>query len=85
MKPGKPTTLARLHLNNIPVFALPGNPVSCFVTVHLLVIYALRLMESPQFDFPIVKVTVLDKVKLDEERPEYQRVMVYATPKGLVA
>ena len=30
MKPGKPTTFGRI--NKALVFALPGNPVSCFVT-----------------------------------------------------
>jgi len=39
MKPGKPTTFA--VLNNTPVFALPGNPVSCFVTYHLFVHFAI--------------------------------------------
>jgi molybdenum cofactor synthesis domain-containing protein len=46
MKPGKPTTLGRL--GNTLIFALPGNPVSCFVTFHLLVCPTLK------YEFPEV-------------------------------
>ena len=42
MKPGKPTTVATL--GNCLVFALPGNPVSAFVTAHLFVVPAARVM-----------------------------------------
>lgn len=41
MKPGKPTTFG--SINNAQVFALPGNPVSAFVTAHLFVIPAAKL------------------------------------------
>ncbi|ETO18335.1 molybdopterin biosynthesis protein, partial [Reticulomyxa filosa] len=47
MKPGLPTTFATVHKDNQQntlstlVFALPGNPVSCYVTFHLLVLPAI--------------------------------------------
>ena len=44
MKPGKPTTLGLM--NKALVFALPGNPVSCFVTSSLFVIPAARVMSG---------------------------------------
>jgi len=40
MKPGKPTTIATV--GNSLVFALPGNPVSSFVTANLFVIPVAR-------------------------------------------
>ena len=43
MKPGKPTTFARLNDNKL-VFSLPGNPVSCFVTAHLFISKSLNLL-----------------------------------------
>jgi gephyrin len=52
MKPGKPTTLGKI--NDKLVFALPGNPVSCFVTFHLLVARALG------YEFPEVQVNLGD-------------------------
>ena len=33
MKPGKPTTFGQIR--DTLIFALPGNPVSCFVTASL--------------------------------------------------
>jgi gephyrin len=42
MKPGKPTTFGRI--NKALVFALPGNPVSAFVTCHLFVVMAAKIL-----------------------------------------
>jgi molybdopterin molybdotransferase len=44
IQPGKPALLATGERG--VVFALPGNPVSAFVTLHLLVLPALALMEG---------------------------------------
>lgn len=48
MKPGKPTTFGRYK--DSLVLALPGNPVSCFVTGHLFIkglLRSLLLDEKP--------------------------------------
>jgi gephyrin len=75
MKPGKPTTLARL--NNSLVFSLPGNPVSCFVTAHLFIARALKLMSGfEHYIPPTIKVTLTQELRLDKIRPEYQRVVI---------
>jgi len=42
MKPGKPTTFGRM--NKALVLALPGNPVSSFVTSHLFLIRAAKML-----------------------------------------
>ena len=42
MKPGKPTTFG--EIDNTLIFSLPGNPVSAYVTAHLFVIPALKIM-----------------------------------------
>jgi molybdenum cofactor synthesis domain-containing protein len=42
MKPGKPTTFGKM--NGALMFALPGNPVSAFVTAHLFVVPAARIL-----------------------------------------
>jgi gephyrin len=81
MKPGKPTTVATLlnHSNgNCLVFALPGNPVSAFVTAHLFVVPAARVMaghrDTYYWDSRPVQV-VPRSVKVDPERPEYHRTV----------
>lgn len=81
MKPGKPTTVATLDRANggkCLVFALPGNPVSAFVTAHLFVVTAARVMaghvDSYAWDSRQVQV-VPRSVKVDPERPEYHRTI----------
>jgi molybdenum cofactor synthesis domain-containing protein len=74
MKPGKPTTFGTV--NGKYVFALPGNPVSCYVTFHLLVKFAICLLSRREY-YPVVKVDLGNaKIKLDPERPEYHRAVI---------
>lgn len=74
MKPGKPTTFAKF--GNCFFFALPGNPVSCYVTYQLLLTYALNLSQNNNhFHYPLVKVFLLHDTEMDTEREEYQRAM----------
>lgn len=70
MKPGKPTTFGKI--GNTPIFALPGNPASCFVTFYLFVTVALRKMQH-KAAFPVVPVCLAGEIRLDPERPEYHR------------
>lgn len=44
MKPGKPTTFAKL--NKALMFALPGNPVSAFVSANLFVVPAAKILSG---------------------------------------
>uniref|UniRef100_A0AC35TMF2 MoCF_biosynth domain-containing protein n=1 Tax=Rhabditophanes sp. KR3021 TaxID=114890 RepID=A0AC35TMF2_9BILA len=80
MKPGLPTTFATGKYKTEGkryVFALPGNPVSSFVTAHLFVVPALLKMAGqkvlePLQGHPKMNVKLLDDIKLDA-RPEYRR------------
>ncbi|KAI9315877.1 hypothetical protein BX666DRAFT_2028118 [Dichotomocladium elegans] len=85
MKPGKPTTFATLPEGNKLIFALPGNPASATVTFYLFVLPALRKMSGyGQFENPVVPVEITENVRLDP-RPEYHRVRISVSHKGLVA
>ncbi len=58
IKPGKPMTFA--SLDEKAVFGLPGNPVAVFLTFHLFVLYAARLMAGIKsnvhyFDLPLAE------------------------------
>jgi len=44
MKPGKPTTFAKL--NQSLIFALPGNPTSAFVTAKIFLPLALSCLSG---------------------------------------
>lgn len=85
MKPGKPMTFA--SNDDVSFFALPGNPVSAFVTFHLFVLPPLRFMcgfSVAKCKLPTIDVCLqLDKYTLDS-RPEYVRAKVtYVASDGL--
>jgi gephyrin len=72
MKPGKPMTFGRVK--NSLVFALPGNPASCFVCFYLFVRMAIDcVLKQP--GLPLVSVRLLQPQKLDP-RPEFHRAVV---------
>ena len=70
------------------VFALPGNPVSAWVCAHALVLPAVRALGGlpwahAALEAGAVRVTVLDGVALDPQRPEFHRAIVWAaSPRG---
>jgi gephyrin len=83
MKPGKPLTFATITQkegegedpHKMFVFALPGNPVSSFVTFHLVVIPALRKLAGwPAPHLTRVFVRAAEDFVMDAKRPEYHRV-----------
>mmetsp|Transcript_9987 Transcript_9987/g.26486 ORF Transcript_9987/g.26486 Transcript_9987/m.26486 type:complete len:680 (-) Transcript_9987:78-2117(-) len=81
MKPGKPTTFATVPMakgQRRLVFALPGNPVSCFVTFKLMVAPAiLKLCGWPPGSplYPRVDAELAQDVEMDPVRPEYHRAL----------
>lgn len=85
MKPGKPLVLSRLR--DRPVFGLPGNPVSCFVSFHLFVAPALRrAMGQTQGWFPpSVRTTLAAPLKSGGDRRVYTRVRVESRQGELIA
>ncbi|XP_070508387.1 molybdenum cofactor synthesis protein cinnamon [Chironomus tepperi] len=86
VKPGKPMTFAS-NGTGTSVFALPGNPVSAFVTFHIFVLPALRFMSGfskTKSVLPTISVILQDsKYELDP-RPEYVRATIsYNNKTGL--
>ncbi|KAH3668332.1 hypothetical protein OGAPHI_002086 [Ogataea philodendri] len=91
MKPGKPTTFATIG-NSKVVFALPGNPASSSVCYHLFVLPSLLKWQGLKPVLgqklptePIVKVKLTSELRLDPQRPEYQRVSIRQENMHLVA
>jgi len=101
MKPGKPTTFATVpppFSEGMPassglkrprlVFALPGNPSSCFVTFKLLVVPAVKQLSGEpvvEHVYPRVDVELLQPLTLDPERPEFHRAIAHWDSGKIVA
>lgn len=84
MRPGKPFTFALLQ--GKPVFALPGNPVSCMVTFELFVRPAMRKMQGHRRQFhPDISATTTQSMINRDRRPAYLRVMLTRTDAGYAA
>lgn len=85
MKPGKPMTFA--SNGSTSYFALPGNPVSAFVTFHVFVLPALRFMTGFPVDkckLPMVNVIFQNNKYALDPRPEYGRAKIsYSISKGI--
>jgi molybdopterin molybdotransferase len=84
MRPGKPFTFALLEQK--PVFALPGNPISCMVTFELFVRPALRKMQGCSDLFhPEITATAAQAMVNTDRRPAYFRVILTQTDTGYTA
>ncbi|MBF6056497.1 molybdopterin molybdenumtransferase MoeA [Streptomyces eurocidicus] len=75
MQPGKPQGFGRIGPDRTPLFALPGNPVSAYVSFELFVRPALRaLMGLAPFDRPTVRAVCADAITSSPEgRRQYLR------------
>jgi molybdopterin molybdotransferase len=78
-KPGKPLTYGRRGL--VPVFGLPGNPVSSLVCFYLYVRPALRTMQGlDHLHLPVVRATIDADVRTAEGLTEFVRCTLSGEP-----
>ncbi len=86
MRPGKPIAFATIAValkGALPVFALPGNPVSAMVTFELFVRPALlRMGGHARLDRPVVKAVALSPIDNPGRRRGYLRVTVTPEARG---
>jgi molybdopterin molybdotransferase len=84
MRPGKPFTFAVWE--GKPIFALPGNPISCMVTFELFVRPALRKMQGFSDLFHrVITATAAQAIINTDRRPAYLRVILTQTDAGYTA
>ena len=86
LKPGKPTTVAVSDSGQF-VFALPGNPASCFVTFNLFVLPALLLLSGQRGTFPKptkARLRGVTAIQPDSERPEFLRGTAWIASDGSI-
>ena len=78
MRPGKPIAFSTIPLalkRALPVFALPGNPVSAMVTFELFVRPALlRIGGQARLDRPVITARALSRIDNPGRRRGYLRV-----------
>jgi molybdopterin molybdotransferase len=75
IKPGKPVAYG--HVRGVPLFGLPGNPVSVFVTFLILVRPCLMLMAGQQWREPIPRrIAAAFSRSPNKTRQEYLRVRI---------
>ena len=74
MQPGKPQGFGRVGEDQTPIFTLPGNPVSSYVSFEVFVVPALRrLMGRLPYRRPLVQATLTDDVPSPAGRRQYLR------------
>jgi molybdopterin molybdotransferase len=82
IKPGRPIAFA--VKGTVPIFSLPGNPVSTMVTFEEFVRPALlKLMGHRQVLKPLVRATLLEPARKKPGRVQFLRVTVTSTAGGL--
>lgn len=84
MKPGMPQIIGRVE--GVPVFGLPGNPVSSLVSFEIFVRPALRLLQG-RSDLlrPVIKARLAEEVTAPLHKRAYIRVTLTRTDGEWVA
>ena len=74
MQPGMPQGFGTLGENRVPIFTLPGNPVSAYVSFQLFVRPAIAALQgADDLRLPSVRATLAAAVRSPEGRRSYLR------------
>jgi molybdopterin molybdotransferase len=83
MQPGMPQGFGVLGEDEVPVFTLPGNPVSALVSFEVFVAPALRLMAGrPQHQRSMVTAVAADDWTAPAGKVQYARVVLSRNGSG---
>jgi len=81
MRPGHPVAFG--VIGDIPIFALPGNPVAAFVTFHVLVRLAIARMLGQTLELPpTVPARLAQAIENRGRQQIYPRARLRVTPLG---
>ena len=85
MQPGMPQGFGVLGEDEVPVFTLPGNPVSALVSFEVFVAPALRVMAGrPEHEAPLVTAVVKDGWNAPAGKTQFARVVLSRNSSGYV-
>jgi len=83
MQPGKPQGFGRIGEDAIPIFTLPGNPVSAYVSFEVFVVPALRrMMGRVPYRRPLMQAQLSEPVRSIPGRRQYVRGYFEVTSRG---
>jgi len=85
MQPGKPQGFGVLGRRRVPVFTLPGNPVSALVSFEVFVRPALAVRAGRAYQPITLEAVVLEGWKSPEGKTQYARVTVDLDTTGAYA
>jgi len=83
MQPGKPQGFGRVGEDGTPIFTLPGNPVSAYISFEVFVAPALRrMMGRLPYRRPLVQATLTADVRSIPGRRQFARAWFEVTARG---
>jgi molybdopterin molybdotransferase len=83
MQPGKPQGYGRVGEDRIPIFTLPGNPVSAYISFQVFVLPALRkLMGKKPYVLPTLTARLTRSLSSPPGRRQYRRGEVGTDDRG---
>lgn len=83
MQPGKPQGYGRVGEDRVPIFTLPGNPVSSYISFQVFVLPALRkLMGKQPYAVPTMRARLTHGLSSPEGRRQYRRGEVGVDEQG---
>jgi len=86
MQPGMPQGFGTLGKDEVPVFTLPGNPVSAMVSFEVFVAPALRLMAGrPRHETSLVKAVASDSWTAPAGKVQFARIVLSHNGSGYMA
>jgi molybdopterin molybdotransferase len=81
MQPGKPQGFGTVGEDATPIFALPGNPVSSYVSFEVFVLPALRrMMGQLPYRRPITRARCVDALTSQQGKRQYLRGRIAGEP-----
>lgn len=82
MQPGKPQGFGLLD-GSVPLFALPGNPVSAYLSFELFVRPAIRaMMGADEVRRPVIRATLTESLESPSGRRQFARARYVAAAAG---
>ncbi|MPZ61265.1 MAG: molybdopterin molybdenumtransferase MoeA [Propionibacteriales bacterium] len=83
MKPGKPQGFGTVGEDDTPIFTLPGNPVSAYVSFEVFVLPAIRrLMGRMPYRRPMVRAISGKLIRSVPGKQQYIRAQFAVDPRG---
>ncbi|HEY7045551.1 MAG TPA: gephyrin-like molybdotransferase Glp [Nocardioidaceae bacterium] len=83
MQPGKPQGFGTIGEDDTPIFTLPGNPVSSYVSFEVFVLPAMRrMMGRLPYRRPLVRAELTDDISSPRDRRQFARGVFEVTTRG---